>query len=209
MLPFCNYLSRALADGIVNRMIPKINIIHGKLLEPFFNCYVEKHYPDYEFKSDEEVKEKIELFRKEGQKNSDKILNAICEVTKKTFLSEKLDVYVVNATPKDMSAPIIIRSRYTPEEFIDSLIHELLHVFLRENKIMQYKTDIDVDMTTKNHIDVFAILTHIYKNVLKDEQRLEKIKEKSNTPQNLSYKKAWDIVEKIGYKKIIETITQQ
>lgn len=190
-------------------MIPKINIVHGKLLEPFFNFYVKAKYPDYKFRTDEEVRNKITLFKQEGQKVAGVILNAICDVTGKTFQSEVVDVYVINATPKDMSAPIIIRSRYTPDEFIDALLHELLHVFLRENKIKHFETNLELDNTTKNHIQLFAICTHIYKNILKDEVRLEKIKELSNTPQNLSYKQAWEIVDGVGYKKILQNIRNQ
>lgn len=60
-------------------MIPKINIIHGRLLEPFFNCYVEKHYPGYEFSTEEQILEKIEIFKKEWQETGE-FLNSVEEV---------------------------------------------------------------------------------------------------------------------------------
>ncbi len=61
----------------------------------------------------------------------------------------------MNATDRDMSAPLIVRSRYTPDEFMEILTHELIHVLLTDNK---FPTNIHKDETVAKHIPVFKVL---------------------------------------------------
>ncbi|MCH7529792.1 hypothetical protein IIB50_01610 [Patescibacteria group bacterium] len=186
-------------------LLPKITIKYGKLIDPFFKDSVEKNYPDYIFPSIEEVKKKVELFKEEWNSNGEKLLTAIFDITGLQFVRSHIDVFVVTATPRDMSAPFIIRSRYTPEEFVDMMLHELLHVLFGDNKLRFLKIEGESDRTL-NHIEVFAVLTKLYKDTINDEIRLGKVRDKSYKGNNLEYKRAWELVDKIGYEKIIKEL---
>lgn len=135
--------------------IPKINIRHGRLLEPFFKDYILNKYPDHVFFSEEEVLEKVDVFEKTFSERGNEALKRMYEITGLEFKKNIIDVFIVNATNRDMSAPLIIRARYTPNEFVEILIHELVHVLLTDNK---FPIDIHPDPTVAKHIPVYKVL---------------------------------------------------
>lgn len=90
------------------------------------------------------------------------------------------------------------------------MTHEILHFFLTANsilpeispfKIIKEMFPIENNAQTISHIILNAILKYIYLDVLKDNDRLLKDKERDCRYEN--YKKAWDIVEEKGYMEII------
>lgn len=186
-------------------LLPKITIKYGKLIDPFFKDSVEKNYPDYVFPSIEEVKKKVDMFKEEWDSNGEKLLIAIFDITGLKFTRSHIDVFVVTATPRDMSAPLIIRSRYSPEEFVDMMLHELLHILFGDNKLGFLKIERESDRTL-NHVNVFAVLTKLYKNTCNDEARLHRVRDKAYKGNNVEYKRAWEIVDEMGYEKIIEEL---
>ena len=186
-------------------MKPLINIRHGKLLGPFFAEYIKQKYPDFIFPTEEQVFGKIKIFREYCEKYNEIIIEALYEITSLQFKRNIIDVFVISATNRDMSAPIIIRSRYEPDEFLDVLIHELLHVFLGDNKIKQYEIEGESERT-KNHITLFAIHKYIYLDLLKEPYRLERNIKKSNEGDNKDYARAWEIVNNLDYLQIIKNI---
>jgi len=183
---------------------PVVNIRQGKLLEPFFQAYVKEKYPEHIFLDELGVAEKVSLFKTEWSLYQKVFFNAIFEVSGLRSTRNVIDVFIVSATDKDMSAPLIIRSRYEPKEFVNVLMHELLHIILTDNNVTIAFGD--ESKTTKNHIYVFALLTYLFKEILHDERGLELEKKKSDSEKNLEYRRAWDIVEKNGYKEIISTL---
>ena len=185
-----------------------INIEYGKLIDPFFKDFVEKKYPDYEFPTEEDVLNKVNLFKEAWKEKGGLFMNDVCNVTELEFQKNIIDCFIVSATPKDMSAPLIIRSRYTEEEFLDTIYHELLHILLTGNKIKKAEGYDEETKTTVNHINIFAILKYYYLDILNDASGLERVVAKSEDPKNIDYKKAWDIVDEVGYKKLIEKIRQ-
>lgn len=180
-----------------------INIRSGKLLDPFFNEYVKVKYPNFEFPTEEQVEGKIELFQKIWEKQGVSLLKSIYKITKLKFKRNVIDCFIVSVTPRDMSAPLIIRSRYTEEEFIDVLLHELLHKLFVDNGLKKIK-DLEESKTTINHIKVFAVLKYLYLDFLKDEERLGRVMQKSKEGNNKDYARAWEIVDERGYKEIIK-----
>lgn len=166
--------------------MPKINIRHGRLLEPFFRDYILNKYPNHVFFSEEEVLEKVEIFKQTFREKGEEALKRIQEITGLEFKKNIIDVFIVNATNRDMSAPLIIRARYTPEEFMEILIHELVHVLLTDNK---FPTDIHEDQTVAKHIPVYKVLREMgYKRV----------------PNDLKYKMAYDMSDNFEFKNYIQ-----
>jgi len=183
-------------------MKPTINVRHGKLIEPFFNGYVSLNYPDFEFPSDEEVKNKVELFKNIWREKEEVFINFLHNTTGLEFKRNVIDCFIVSATPRDMSAPLIIRSRYTEEEFVGVMYHELIHILFSDNKAKELEGYKDKPKTTRNHIQLFSLLNEFYLDILKDEEGLERIRAKSDDEKNIEYKKAWEIVDGLDYKEV-------
>lgn len=188
--------------------IPQIYIRYGKLIDPFFKDSVSINYPDYEFPTVDEIKDKVQLFRKTFEDNKDVFFVMLKDLGLE-FKRNTIDCFIVSATPRDMSAPLIIRSRYNETEFMDVMYHELLHKLFTDNEIPKYEYTDEISSTTINHIDIFAILKYFYLEFLKDEDRFQKIKEKSADLKNIQYKKAWEIVDIVGYKEIMKSIKNE
>jgi hypothetical protein len=74
------------------------------------------------------------------------------------FKRNQIDIFVVSAINRDMSAPLIIRSRYNKEEFLKVIIEELLHVLFGDNKFVP---EGDENLTIRNHKGVFAVMRHL------------------------------------------------
>lgn len=190
---------------ICKNMNTIINIKYGKLIDPFFKDSVLVNYPDYTFPSTEEVLEKVQIFKAEWQKHEEPFMNFLLDKTGLSFKRNVIDCFIVSATPRDMSAPLIIRSRYTPTEFIGIFLHELLHIFLADNKVKKQKGYEDESRTLINHLPVFALLEAYFTEIKQDKATITFLKSLAgDNPKNIEYKKAWKIVEEVGYQKIIE-----
>lgn len=186
-------------------MKPKIEIRYGRLLEPFFEPYIKERYPEHVFLTSEEVKEKVEIFKEEWKKYEDKFINGLKNIGLE-YVRNRIDVFIIAATNRDMSAPLILRARYSPEEFISVLCHELIHNLFTDHKLRKdygYKEETD---RTRNHIYTFAILKYLFKDVFEEPERIEKEKSKSSPDKNQEYYRAWEIVEKDGYMEVIKSI---
>lgn len=157
----------------------------------------------------ESIKKKVVDYQNEWKKIENKIINGICNCFDLNFYLKTIDV---NISPylRPISTPLLLNTKYEPDQFIDLLTHELLHILLNDNttynnsKLIEtwksiYSTD---DMLTLNHIWVHAGLKYIYLDVLKNPYRLERDKEECKKWP--SYYKAWEIVEEVGYKELID-----
>lgn len=183
-------------------MKPSINIRHGKLIEPFFNGYVSLNYPDFKFPSDEEVRDKVDLFKKSWDENEIKFFDFLYSTTGLEFKRNVIDCFIVSATPRDMSAPLIIRSRYTEKEFLDVMYHELIHILFSDNKVKEISGYENESKKTRNHIQLFCLLKEFYLDILDSREELNRIISKSDDSKNTDYKKAWKIVDSLDYKKV-------
>ncbi len=157
----------------------------------------------------EKIKEKVEAYRQAWQKHETKILQGMCECYDLTFYLKTIDV---NISPwvAPISTPLLLNTRYEPDQFIDLLTHELFHILLNDNTTLSkdklsavwndiYPTD---DDSTRNHIWVHAGLKYVYIDILKEPNRLQRDIEECQ--KWASYAKSWGVVEKIGYKELIE-----
>jgi hypothetical protein len=188
-------------------MKPQIKIKYGKLLDPFFIGYVENKYPEYSIPQKEDVLEKVKLFKNVWDKKGDIILDFIIKNTGLEYKRNIIDCYIVTATPRDMSSPLIIRSRYNEKEFLYIILHELIHNIFSDNKVkynIEFKED---NQTIKNHVVLFLLIKKYYLEIEKDENFLNEIREKSNDPKNIDYKKAWEIVDTLDYKNPADYIS--
>lgn len=162
-------------------------------------------------------------YRKEWEKHEKKIMPALQDILDVQFYKSVIDVscapYFI---PK--SAPLIMNFRNEPDQFVDVLTHELCHVLLTDNDVVQIhnhrqKQPInlveawqklfgkELDFNTLVHIPVHALCKYVYFDVMKEPSRLERDMESVKSYVGTqSYVDAWEYVEKHGYQKIIDDL---
>ena len=201
--------------NFLGRKLPRIIIKYGKVLDPIFIFYCQNNpdlktrgWNDWVLPTQEEMFKRVANYRKEWSKYETKILKGIYAVLNLKFKRNIIDVYIVSGNPRQLSAPIVIKSGFSPDEFIDSLTHELIHALFQDNgkKIpMSIFDEMFPEETesTKSHVVVHSILKYIYIDILKDEKMLERNIENSKKHSTNDYLRAWEIVEEEGYIEII------
>ena len=194
--------------------IPEIRIKYNRLIDPIFIFYCQNNpelkksgWNDWVPPQKEGIDRRVENYKTEWVKYEEKILKGLIEITGLDFKNQIIDVHIVSGNPRQISNPLIIKSGFLPDEFVDVLTHELLHRLLTINKIkkeiMVSEKYTEETVATQNHIIVHALLKYIYLDILKDDSRLRKNIEDSKKHSTNEYARAWDIVEKEGYMKLI------
>lgn len=209
--------------NIFNRLFkvkntPKIIIKHGRLIDPVFIFYCqnnkdfkERGWNNWEPPEKAELKKRISAYKEAWGKYEKEILEGICNILNLRFKRRIIEVYIVSGNPRQMSDPLIIKSGFKPDEFVDVLTHELIHKLFEHNG-KKFPFSILEEMfpgetnTVRNHVITFAVLKYIYLDILKDKKRLERHLENSNKHRTSDYSKAWQIVEEKGYIKLIEKL---
>lgn len=140
--------------------MPTINIRHGKLIDPFFKGFIAAKYPDFVFLTEEHVLAQIALYKTAYQERGAALVEQMLAYTGLTFQRNIIDCFIVTATDRDMSAPLIIRARYTADEFLEVLLHELAHILMTDNGT-KLNLNLHENKTIENHIPVYAIMRHL------------------------------------------------
>ncbi len=169
----------------------------------------------------DKLEQRADDYRKAWNKYEDQVLKGVQKIYDLSFRLPMIDVAIAPWTVgAGISFPLIIDSKSEPDEFVDVLAHELIHVLLTDNNIltvMNIKSrnrlkfgelfgDEHSD-TTLVHIAVHAGLKRLYLDILKDPTRLDRDVE--HCKKLPDYKKAWDYVENNDYNQILEKITNR
>ena len=177
------------------------------------SVYLMKYHrgPDAELKEAEFYLERAELYRSAWSEFDTAILTGITDLLDLRFYLPVIDVTLAPMVPS-FSTPLIINYRYSPDEFVDTLAHELIHVLLNDNK---EQVDFGEFMKahwpqeepkTRIHVLVHAVLEHLYLNVLHEPERLSR--DVSSQGQNIPYRRAWAIVEEESSDNIVKDIRE-
>ena len=196
--------------------IPKIIIKYNRFLDPIFIFFCKNNpelkkrgWNDWMPPGKKEVLERVKNYKTEWTKQGEEILQGICGTLNLDFQRNIIDVHVVSGIPRGFSEPIVVKSSFSPEEFVDTLSHELIHVLFQDN-IEKVPMSILSEMfpqenqLTKNHVITHAVLKYIYLEILKDHPRLDKNIKRSLDAGSQDYMRAWEIVEKKGYRELID-----
>ncbi len=197
-------------------MRPKVNIKYNRFLDPIFIFYCQnspetknRGWHEWSPPSKEVLEKRIENYRSEWQKNETKILNAMCKSLGLNFKRNIIDVHIVSGNQRQFSHPLVIKSGFSPSDFVDVLTHELIHILLTDNtdNIPTLKnlfpTYFAESYLTLNHILVQAVLKYIYLDILNEPKKLKANIASSKKHSTPDYSRAWEIVEKEGYLNII------
>jgi len=192
-------------------MIPRIIFRHSHSYDKVFKDMSRaNNYPN-EKKVIEYIKDVQKIWNKIGRK----ILIEMQRISKLRFNDNKIVCYVVGrAIPfaDPLTVPIYWKDH---NYFIDTLIHELIHLlFTQEGNLQKSKKSWGYIFTkyknetfdTKIHIPLHAIHTHIYTMFFSMERLEHDIIELYNLH---AYRRSWEIVNKDGYQKIIEEFTKR
>lgn len=152
-----------------------MKIVYNKLLDDIFLAHTRTYadYKDINLQSQKYLQNKLRDYSKWFSES--KIEKKIEKVTGYKFESN-IKIYMVAVAIRDVSEPIIIKSRYNKQDFLEAVCHELCHRILVDNK---HERESHADKTVANHIEVYRIMI----------KTLGKIKK----PNNLKYLEAYNI----------------
>lgn len=191
--------------------LPKIRIKYNRFLDPVFKAYIKSNpkWKDWIEPTETEVKERVKKYKEEWAKYEKEILEGICNTLGLNFSQNIIDVHIVSGNDRQFSNPVVIKSGFKPDEFIESLSHELIHRLFSDNVQNVVVGKIFLEMfpdeneLARNHIITHATLEFIYLDILKDKERLAKNIERSSKSSFPEYSRAWEIVEEKGYRELI------
>ena len=197
--------------------MPIIRIKYNRFLDPIFKAYIKSNpkWKDWVEPTEIEVKERVKKYKEEWAKYEKKILEGVCEMLGLNFNQNIIDVHIVSGNDRQFSNPVVIKSGFEPDEFIESLSHELIHRLFSDNVQNVVAGKIFLEMfpdkneLARNHIITYATLKFIYLDILKDKERLAKNIERSSKSSFLEYSRAWEIVEEKGYGELINDFKER
>ncbi len=200
---------------------PEIRIKDGWLLRANASVYLHELWAKEGdvLADDNDMAKIVEAYNKEWKKHEKKILKGMHDLLGLEYRQNIINVYIAPWFHA-FSDPLVIGVKYTPEEFVDTLTHELLHRLFTDNTSIPYDKKIllpewkklfgkDYSFGLIVHIPVHAVLKAIYLDVLKDPERLERDINwsKNQTDWDASdYLNAWDYIEQNDYKQIINKL---
>ena len=201
-----------------NRNLPEIRIDYSWLLRGNVSEHLNKLWGDgTPLRSEDRYRLIAKKYRNAWEPFADKILNGMCDITGLTFRQNIIDVYIAPWFAA-FSDPMVIGVKYEPDVFVDVLTHELLHRLLTDNNSVPSTLRLlptwekmfgkNHSFITLVHIPVHAIHEAIYLDVLHDPNRLVRDKVSHQQNKHADYVKAWEYVEKHGYKEIINQLKE-
>ncbi len=192
---------------------PEIRIQNGWLLRRNASKYLHELWgKGKQLSNDEDVQKVVEAYKDAWQPYERKILEGLYKTTDLEFYQNTIDVFVAPWFAA-FSSPMVIGVIYEPDDFIDTLTHELIHRLLTDNKTIPYDTKFfkpwrelfgeELEDNMLIHIPVHAVHKAIYLDVLKEPERFKRDVEFCIKYDHKPYIDAWDYVEKHGYEEII------
>lgn len=204
----------------MSKLLPEVRIIFSHLLYENVSPVLAKNM-NAQMPSFEDCEDWIANYNTEWSKYESDILQGIIDILGLNFRRASIDA---NVAPffRPQSDPLIISFASYPDEFVDVLTHELIHILLTDNnKMSVHDADMklnlvdewqsfygkDFDFATLVHIPVHAVLKYVYLDVLKDKKRFERdVKNSSEYSDSAPYTVAWKYVNNNDYKDIVRQL---
>lgn len=184
-----------------NIIKPKLEFNYSWIYDQMIHEWQGKKYGGYSPKI-ERYKNRLE---KEWRKIERKAFDVISEVSGLKWKKPVIDCYIVEET-KCFSMPLTIEPRKKLKNLIKTIIHELVHNIIVQNldRLRQKnysKKYGKLSRKTEIHILVHAILKEALLKLYGEKQTRKLIESYDKYPKD--YRKAWEIVEQEGSRKII------
>lgn len=196
-------------------MTPKIEFRYSWIYDQNWKIWIKKYkgvprgFPSYK-----KIINYIKAIKPIWKKEESRTLKELSAISKLKWKVKEIPCYVVGrAFP--FSDPLTLPIYKDKDWFVDVLTHELIHQLFTQKGNMEiterswnyifkkYKKESD---KTKIHIPLHAIHSDIYLKFFGDKRLNEDIRIMQH---HIDYKKSWDIVQKEGYKNIINEFTKR
>lgn len=196
--------------------LPEIRWKDPWLLRDVLSEDIKQAYVGHEDKlTDEFALETIQRYYDAWKPYESTILTGMCELTGLAFRQNIIDVYVAPFY-YSISDPLIIGTKYEADRAVEVLAHELMHRLLTDNTDNHYLANFTDEWrkmfggehshNTLVHIPVHALIQGVFEERVKEPQRIERDKEMYQDYPD--YKAAWDYVDKVGYKTILQQLRE-
>ncbi len=196
-------------------MIPRIEFVYSWIYDelrrndPIIAKKLKKINKEYP--SPKKIKKYIEKIEKIWRNDEKIILKLISKITGLKWREKVIKCYVVGKG-KCFSDPLTIRIFKNQLNFIDVLTHELIHQIQSQNanKWKKWRRHVDKKYkkepeATKRHIFLHAVHWKLLLSLYNKKRLNKNIIFHKDTKD---YKRAWEIVQKEGYQKIISKFTK-
>lgn len=193
--------------------LPEIRIRYSRLMAANISPILLKHYRGHAAKleSYEFYEQRIHEYRDAWHLKEERILSGLIEALDVNFYLPVIDATIAPmVTP--FSTPLTLSFKPEPDEFIDILTHELIHILISDNKEqISFYPSVQRNWPEQEskviaHIMVHALMEYVFRDLLDEVSRIER--NIVNCTSNPPYAKAWKIVEEYGYKGVIEIMLQ-
>ncbi len=185
----------------------KIDFKYSWIYDQTWRKIGEKSFKEIEIPPVEDVKKYLKEVEELWRKDESRVLAELSKVTGIRWKVESIFCYVVGRCfpYPAFSHPLTISVYKKKDEFIDVLIHELIHHLLFENMQGFYidKKYSEESRKTKIHIPIHAAHKHIYLTLFNKKRLVREIRKMDAV---VDYKRAWDIVNKEGHENILKEI---
>lgn len=152
------------------------------------------------------------------QPESEKILQALSEITGLEFYQGIIDVHVAPWFYA-FSSPMVLGVTFeSKDDLVNTLTHEITHRLLTDNTTYEREYDFlslwrkmfgdDLAWNTLVHVPVHALLEELYVERLKRPDLLKRDQESIKKMGDNDYIAAWDYVNKHGYKTITDQLRE-
>lgn len=192
--------------------LPEIRIEYAWLIDPVYRAafFADREKRRKRYPSPAAIRHRIHAYRRAWKVHETSILEGICRATSVGFAEKTITVHIVGRAPRSVSYPLVTHARHSPDAFLDTLTHELIHHILVENTRGVSFLPAAAPLTrgeppiVKTHVLVHAIHQYIYLDVLKDPARLRRDVQWSQ--KNPPYREAWAIIDRHGYRAILRRL---
>ncbi len=194
---------------------PVVRIVYATLFDEV--CSVKYDYPLRQEWKDELLGRLVqwrELFEREGMQ----LLGEAIRIIGQPFPDRTIRVSLSLCSFPSISTPLIVNARYalrrftadpiTDDVLIGTIVHEILHNYLDYFQFESSAISREHPGSSKslvNHVYLFALLKATYLKLGWDSKLNEMVKKDRSLP-NGDYKKAWNIVNKGEYMKIVDEL---
>ncbi len=177
-------------------MTPIINIHYSAYLDDIYKVWIkaDPRYTDWVSPPITEVKEKALLFSEIWKIKGGNILDGICSNSGLIFKRNYIPVYIVSGNTRTFSDPIVIRSGFLDEEFVNMVTHELIHCLFVDNAHSVFVRNVD---KYDDHVVLYALMESVLPGTVDREL------DTRNFPINSKYSSAMAHVRLKGYKDIL------
>lgn len=149
-------------------------------------------YPDWVPPTPEELQVRRDAYEQTWSEVGEELMSHMEDLTGLSF-EPHIECYVLSGTLRDHSRPLVLKSRYTRDEFIARMCHELSHRLFSgsEHAPLPYP---DENQKVRNHIITFALVVCL----LTPEQIVFE-----RSVHTKDYLRAWEIVDRDGATEIL------